>query len=279
MAAPAKPALPGRILIAVGGNATHPEEIRGTAGEQKEIAARTARALLPLALADNELVIVHGNGPVVGKILMRQALTASRVPPMPLDICVAHSQGGIAYLLMQAIDNLVGNAITLTPRGGRVVCEAGPGEAGGAIMSISDQGPGLTQAEIDRLFQPFARAHAASDGERRSTGLGLWIVRLIAERHAVAGSAFTYLDFFGQQLHVFTHLKCVAAGFLKLLYAGFHLCRRKRIIQQGTHHSLTALQVCQHTAEISGEGLRILCSRPDTGDRQLYIFCHRTIRQ
>jgi carbamate kinase len=97
--------LPDRIVVAIGGNATHPEEIRGTADEQKSIAAVTARSLLPLALADNELVLVHGNGPVVGKILMRQALTADRVPPMPLDICVAHSQGGIAYLLMQAIEN------------------------------------------------------------------------------------------------------------------------------------------------------------------------------
>ncbi len=105
MATPSATFLPSRIVVAIGGNATHPEEIRGTAGEQKEIAALTAKALLPLAMADNELVIVHGNGPVVGKILMRQALTADRVPPMPLDICVAHSQGGIAYLLMQAIEN------------------------------------------------------------------------------------------------------------------------------------------------------------------------------
>src|SRR5262249_29440973 len=104
------PTLPNRLVIAIGGNATHPEEIAGTAPEQKGIAPRTAAAptaaaLLPLALADNELVLVHGNGPVVGKILMRQALTRDRVPPMPMDICVAHSQGGIAYLLMQAIEN------------------------------------------------------------------------------------------------------------------------------------------------------------------------------
>ncbi|MBT6442083.1 MAG: carbamate kinase, partial [Alphaproteobacteria bacterium] len=44
-------------------------------------------------------------GPLVGKILMRQALTRDRISPMPLDICVAHSQGGIAYLLMQAMEN------------------------------------------------------------------------------------------------------------------------------------------------------------------------------
>ncbi|HKH95363.1 MAG TPA: carbamate kinase, partial [Beijerinckiaceae bacterium] len=53
----------------------------------------------------NELILTHGNGPVVGKILMRQALTARRIPPMSLDICVAHSQGGIAYLLVQALEN------------------------------------------------------------------------------------------------------------------------------------------------------------------------------
>jgi carbamate kinase len=97
--------LPSRLLVAIGGNATHPENIRGTSDEQKDVADRTARALLPLAQLDNELILTHGNGPVVGKILMRQALTAQRIPPMSLDICVAHSQGGIAYLLMQALEN------------------------------------------------------------------------------------------------------------------------------------------------------------------------------
>lgn len=97
--------IPDRLLVAIGGNATHPEDIEGTSGEQKDIATSTAEALLPLALLDNELVITHGNGPVVGKILMRQVLTRDRIAPMPLDICVAHSQGGIAYLLMQAMEN------------------------------------------------------------------------------------------------------------------------------------------------------------------------------
>lgn len=102
--------IPRRLLVAIGGNATHPENIKGTAEEQKAIAAQTAQALLPLALSDNELIITHGNGPVVGKILMRQILTGDRIAPMPLDICVAHSQGGIAYLLMQAIENALREA-------------------------------------------------------------------------------------------------------------------------------------------------------------------------
>ena len=97
--------LPNRLLVAVGGNATHPENIEGTGQEQEEYARRTAAALLPLTSQDNELIITHGNGPVVGKILMRQVMTRDVIAPMPLDICVAHSQGGIAYLLMQAIEN------------------------------------------------------------------------------------------------------------------------------------------------------------------------------
>jgi carbamate kinase len=98
--------VPRRLVIAIGGNATHPENITGTSEEQKDIAKRTADALLPLAMLDKtELIITHGNGPVVGKILMRQQLASYRIPPMTLDICVAHSQGGIAYLLMQAIEN------------------------------------------------------------------------------------------------------------------------------------------------------------------------------
>ena len=97
--------VPRRLLVAIGGNATHPEEIAGTAQEQREIADHTAAALLPLTLQDNQLIITHGNGPVVGKILMRQVLSRDLVAPMPLDICVAHSQGGIAYLLMQAMEN------------------------------------------------------------------------------------------------------------------------------------------------------------------------------
>ena len=97
--------LPQRLLIAIGGNATHPEDIEGTSQEQTSIAQQTATSLLPLTSLGNELIVTHGNGPVVGKILMRQVLTRDRIAPMPLDICVAHSQGGIAYLLMQAIEN------------------------------------------------------------------------------------------------------------------------------------------------------------------------------
>ena len=97
--------LPKRLLIAVGGNAIHPDSTQGTVTEQLDLAAQASEALLPIMQMDNELVITHGNGPVVGKILMRQAIARHQVAPMTMDICVAHSQGGIAYLLMQALEN------------------------------------------------------------------------------------------------------------------------------------------------------------------------------
>lgn len=98
-------AVPDRLIIAIGGNAIHPEGIRGTAEEQEKLAAETGAALLPLMELGSQLIITHGNGPVVGKMLLRHAIARQRVAPMPLDICVAHSQGGIAYLLMQALEN------------------------------------------------------------------------------------------------------------------------------------------------------------------------------
>lgn len=126
--------LPSRLLVAVGGNAIHPGGIAGTPDEQRAIVAETAGALLPLMQLDTELIVTHGNGPVVGKILMRQAVARDRVVPMPLDICVAHSQGGIAYLLMQAFEN----ALRAADSARQVVCL-------------------LTQVEVDAQDPAFAR--------------------------------------------------------------------------------------------------------------------------
>jgi carbamate kinase len=97
--------VPDSLLVAIGGNATHPENIRGTQEEQERVAEGAARALLPLVSKHPRLLVTHGNGPVVGKILLRMMLTRDAIPPMRLDVCVAHSQGGIGYILIQALEN------------------------------------------------------------------------------------------------------------------------------------------------------------------------------
>jgi carbamate kinase len=97
--------LPESLIVAIGGNAVHPEAIKGTTEEQEVVAGAAARALMPLIRAKNRLLVTHGNGPVVGKILLRMMMTRHAIPPMRLDVCVAHSQGGIGYLLIQALEN------------------------------------------------------------------------------------------------------------------------------------------------------------------------------
>jgi len=101
--------LPPRLLIAVGGNAIHPEGIKGTSEEQMTVAAEAAQTLLPILELERELVVTHGNGPGVGKTILRQVLARHRVTPMSLDICVANTQGVTAYLLMQAFENALRN--------------------------------------------------------------------------------------------------------------------------------------------------------------------------
>ena len=96
---------PDALLVAIGGNATHPENIRGTTEEQEVIAERAAQALLSVIKNSKQVLVTHGNGPVVGKILLRMMLTRDAIPPMRLDVCVAHSQGGIGYMLIQALEN------------------------------------------------------------------------------------------------------------------------------------------------------------------------------
>src|SRR3954465_798831 len=66
---------------------------------------KTADLLAQLVERDVGLVISHGNGPQVGRILLQQEYAAKYVPPMPMDVCGAESQGQIGYLLVQALDS------------------------------------------------------------------------------------------------------------------------------------------------------------------------------
>lgn len=142
---------PARLVVAIGGNATHPANIAGTSEEQKAVAQTTAAALLPLLLQIGQLVITHGNGPVVGKIMMRQILTTDRIPPMSLDICVAHGQGGIGYLLMQAMENAlreVGNPRHIAALLTRVEVDAADPAFDDPTKFV---GPFFSEAEADRI--------------------------------------------------------------------------------------------------------------------------------
>jgi carbamate kinase len=98
---------PRLIVVAFGGNAVYPPNIRGTAQEQLDIMAAACEGLVPVFRAGYRAVITHGNGPVVGNILFRMARTSQELSPMPMDVCVSHSQGGMGYMLQQSLGNVL----------------------------------------------------------------------------------------------------------------------------------------------------------------------------
>jgi carbamate kinase len=102
--------IPRRLIVAIGGNAIDAVGSDDSPAAQKTIAARTARAMLPLLLLDNQLVITHGNGPQVGKLLLANAIARERITPQSLDILVAQTQGATAYILSQAFENALREA-------------------------------------------------------------------------------------------------------------------------------------------------------------------------
>ena len=92
-------------MIALGGNALLRGDQRGTNEEQMRNTLDTMESLVPLLREGYNLVIGHGNGPQVGNILMQNAAgeDAFSIPAMPLDVCVAQSQGSIGYMIESAL--------------------------------------------------------------------------------------------------------------------------------------------------------------------------------
>jgi carbamate kinase len=96
-------------VVALGGNALLRENEEGTIEQQEKNASETLENLVHLIKAGYELVITHGNGPQVGNILMRNDAGEQlyHIAPMPLDICVADSQGGIGYMIERMMRNVL----------------------------------------------------------------------------------------------------------------------------------------------------------------------------
>jgi len=96
-------------VVALGGNALLRGDERGTIEEQNRNSTDTLKNLIYLIKDGYDIVISHGNGPQVGNILMRNDAGAEMydIPPMPLDICVADSQGGIAYMIERNLKNIL----------------------------------------------------------------------------------------------------------------------------------------------------------------------------
>lgn len=94
-----------KYVIALGGNAIQKAEQVGTISEQFANSSEACREIARIIADGNTVALTHGNGPQVGNILRRVELSASEVYPLPLDTCVADSQGGMGYMLQQVMKN------------------------------------------------------------------------------------------------------------------------------------------------------------------------------
>lgn len=92
-----------RVLIAFGGNAILRHRDSGTAEEQFENVRRTCTHIVEMIGDGYAVAITHGNGPQVGDILLKNEIARESLPPMPLDVCGAESQGMIGYMLQQSM--------------------------------------------------------------------------------------------------------------------------------------------------------------------------------
>ena len=90
-------------VIALGGNAIASAKGRGTLNEQRIAIAESSAQIAAIIADGHRAVLTHGNGPQVGALLLQQELSSDDVPPMPLDVCVAMTQGQIGYLFQQAL--------------------------------------------------------------------------------------------------------------------------------------------------------------------------------
>ena len=92
-------------VVAFGGNALLRPEDDGSTALQLERAREAVRKLIPILGKGYELIVVHGNGPQVGNILIQAEEAAEKVPPQSLDFCVAQTEGSMGFLLELAFDN------------------------------------------------------------------------------------------------------------------------------------------------------------------------------
>ena len=96
-----------RIVIALGGNALQEAGKPATAESQLEVVEKTSTYIADIIEAGYDVVIAHGNGPQVGRIVLQNE-SASNVPPaMPFDVCGAMSQGYIGYHIQQGLSKVL----------------------------------------------------------------------------------------------------------------------------------------------------------------------------
>ncbi len=160
------------VVMAVGGNALAPSGL-GEFAEQMERARNVAGHAVALLDGGRRLVVVHGNGPQVGALALAQEAVAREVPPQPLHVLGAMTQGQLGFMLGQAIgdelearghDRAVAAIVTQV-----VVDRADPGFS----TPTKPIGPFFSAGRAKRLAQARGMGRRRRRGPRLAQGGGV----------------------------------------------------------------------------------------------------------
>jgi PAS domain S-box-containing protein len=132
---------------------------------------------LPLQLSEVDLTAVVSEAVEAAKPRAEERALTLRLTHDPALACL-----GDRDRLAQALDNLISNALKFTPEGGSVAVRAHR-ENGGALLEVSDTGPGIPKDEQSKLFQRFFRGSTATEEAVPGIGLGLTITKAIVDGH------------------------------------------------------------------------------------------------
>jgi len=164
-----------RILVALGGNAIKKASERGTTEEQLRNCRVTAASLARIVRSmsgEDRLVITHGNGPQAGNLMVQQEAGKDAVPPHPLDVVGAMTQGQIGYMLQQSLTNALrdlGVAAPVCAVVNQVLVDEGDPEFSGDTAS-KPVGEFMTEEEameLKRRNPEHVYREVVPNGERR----------------------------------------------------------------------------------------------------------------
>ncbi len=183
----------GAVLLlaeAIGAAAEEPDQVRAfadrllaEAGRLRHLTGRIltlARLQAASGIATSELVELDA---VVSRSIEAHLVEAGAVD---VELLRGGERGvrvvGDTQILVEAVSNLVSNAIAASPRGSRVVVAVRRDDEV-AEISVTDQGAGIAEADRERIFERFYRADQARSSRTGGTGLGLSIVKHATSHH------------------------------------------------------------------------------------------------
>ena len=97
------------VMIALGGNALSNKSEAGTITQQFTHTRQSLKSVMHFVRSGYNICITHGNGPQVGAELLRNEIAANKVPPLPLGVLVANTQGAMGYMIQQSLQNALYN--------------------------------------------------------------------------------------------------------------------------------------------------------------------------